>query len=136
MRDHYSRRLAAYMGVMADAEAPGELPPSQRGVPVSDAQTIAVEVIGVEQVTPLIKHFKLAPVGGGSLPAFSGGSHIIVVMQGAARVHRNPYSLLSSPQQLDTYEIGVRRMEESARRLAFHARRGARSAAVWKSRTR
>ena len=27
VRDHYSRRHAAYMGVMADAEAPGELPP-------------------------------------------------------------------------------------------------------------
>lgn len=27
VRDHYSRRLAAYMGVNVDAEAPGELPP-------------------------------------------------------------------------------------------------------------
>jgi dimethylamine monooxygenase subunit C len=27
VRDHYSRRLAAYMGVMVDAEAPGERPP-------------------------------------------------------------------------------------------------------------
>ena len=80
---------------------------------MSDAQTIAVEVIGIEQVTPLIKHFKLAPVGGGNLPVFSGGSHIIVVMQGSDRVHKNPYSLLSSPSQLDAYEIGVRRMEES-----------------------
>ena len=80
---------------------------------MSDAQTIAVEIVGIEQVTPLIKHFKLAPVGGGSLPVFSGGSHIIVVMQGADRVHKNPYSLLGSPQRLDTYEIGVRRMEES-----------------------
>jgi len=26
VRDHYSRRLAAYMGVMVDAEAPGEIP--------------------------------------------------------------------------------------------------------------
>ena len=26
VRDHYSRRLAAYMGVMVDAEVPGELP--------------------------------------------------------------------------------------------------------------
>ena len=26
VRDHYSRRLAAFMGVMADAEAPGSLP--------------------------------------------------------------------------------------------------------------
>src|SRR3984893_6342683 len=83
------------------------------GVPVNDAQTIAVEVIGIEQVTPLIKHFKLAAVGGGSLPVFSGGSHIIVVMQATDRVHKNPYSLLGSPSQLETYEIGVRRMEES-----------------------
>ncbi|HQU42797.1 MAG TPA: dimethylamine monooxygenase subunit DmmA family protein [Pirellulales bacterium] len=29
VRDHYSRRLAAYMGVMADAESPGKLPPVQ-----------------------------------------------------------------------------------------------------------
>ncbi|MEQ1578475.1 MAG: dimethylamine monooxygenase subunit DmmA family protein [Hyphomicrobium sp.] len=27
VRDHYSRRLAAFMGVKADAEVPGELPP-------------------------------------------------------------------------------------------------------------
>lgn len=27
VRDHYSRRLAAYMGVMVDAEVPGDLPP-------------------------------------------------------------------------------------------------------------
>ncbi len=29
VRDHYSRRLAAFMGVKADAEVPGELPPSE-----------------------------------------------------------------------------------------------------------
>jgi len=33
VRDHYSRRLAAYMGVMADAEAAGELPPVQEVYP-------------------------------------------------------------------------------------------------------
>jgi ferredoxin-NADP reductase len=80
---------------------------------LNDAQTLAVEVTAIEQVTPLIKHFTLAAADGGALPAFSGGSHIIVVMRGALRMHRNPYSLLSSPRQLDTYEIGVRRMEES-----------------------
>jgi ferredoxin-NADP reductase len=78
-----------------------------------DAQTLAVEVAAIEQVTPLIKHFKLAAVDGGDLPAFSGGSHIIVVMRTATRIHRNPYSLLSSPHYLDRYEIGVRRMEDS-----------------------
>ncbi|MGH8504076.1 MAG: dimethylamine monooxygenase subunit DmmA family protein [Gammaproteobacteria bacterium] len=29
VRDHYSKRLAAYMGVMADAEAPGQRPPME-----------------------------------------------------------------------------------------------------------
>ncbi len=46
---------------------------------------MAVEVSAVEQVTPLIKHFTLSPVGGGTMPAFSGGSHIVVVMRGDAR---------------------------------------------------
>jgi ferredoxin-NADP reductase len=80
---------------------------------LSEAQTLSVEVKAIEQVTPLIKHFTLAAPDGAALPAFSGGSHIIVVMKGATRVHRNPYSLLSSPRELDSYQIGVRRMEES-----------------------
>jgi DNA-directed RNA polymerase subunit RPC12/RpoP len=29
VRDHYSRRLAGFMGVMVDAEAPGEIPPTE-----------------------------------------------------------------------------------------------------------
>jgi len=76
-------------------------------------QTIAVEVSAVERVTPLIKHFRLRSIDGRPLPAFSGGSHIIVVMRSARRINRNPYSLLGSPADLDSYEIGVRRMEES-----------------------
>lgn len=80
---------------------------------MTEAQTIAVEVVAIDEITPLIKHFTLAARDGASLPAFSGGSHIVVVMSGAARVHRNPYSLLSPPYRLETYEIGVRRMEES-----------------------
>ncbi len=80
---------------------------------MNDAQTLPVIVAAIEQVTPLIKHFTLVAADGGDLPAFSGGSHIIVVMHAPLRVHRNPYSLLSSPHRLDAYEIGVRRMEES-----------------------
>lgn len=80
---------------------------------MNHADTIPVRVVAIEQVTAEIKHFTLAPAAGGDLPAFSGGSHIIVVMRGANRIHRNPYSLMSSPGQLDTYEISVRRMEQS-----------------------
>ncbi len=80
---------------------------------MSGGQTLDVVVTRIEQVTPLIRHFTLARADGAPLPAFSGGSHIIVVMRGEDRVHRNPYSLLSAPQDLSSYEIGVRRMEES-----------------------
>ena len=80
---------------------------------MNHADTIPVRVVAIERVTGEIKHFTLAPAAGGDLPAFSGGSHIIVVMRGANRIHRNPYSLMSCPGQLDTYEISVRRMEQS-----------------------
>ena len=39
---------------------------------MNEAQTLAVEVVDIEQVTPLIKHFTLQAADGGSLPAFSG----------------------------------------------------------------
>lgn len=80
---------------------------------MNHAQTLDVVVTAIERVTPLVKHFTLASADGAPLPAFSGGSHIVVVMHGSTRMHRNPYSLLSSPRDLDRYEIGVRRMEES-----------------------
>lgn len=80
---------------------------------MSHADTIPVRVVAVEQVTPQIKRFTLAPIAGGQLPAFSGGSHIIVVMRGAQRVFRNPYSLMSSPNELDSYQVSVLRVEAS-----------------------
>lgn len=78
----------------------------------SHSDTIRVRVTAVEQVTPQIKHFTFEPLQG-ELPAFSGGSHIIVVMRGADRVYRNPYSLMSSPQELGNYQISVLRCEPS-----------------------
>ncbi len=77
----------------------------------SHSHTFAVTVTAITQVTPLIKHFVLKASDGSQLPAFSGGSHVIVVMKGASRVHRNPYSLLSSPSDLSSYEIAVRRAD-------------------------
>lgn len=85
----------------------------------SHADTIPVRVVAAEQVTPQIKHFTFAPIAGGELPAFSGGSHIIVVMRGAQRVYRNPYSLMSSPNELDNYQISVLRVDPSRGGSAF-----------------
>jgi ferredoxin-NADP reductase len=86
---------------------------------MNHANTIAVRATAITQLTPLIKHYRLEPVTGSSLPAFSGGSHVVVVMRGPARVHRNPYSLLSPPNDLGAYEIAVRRMEVSRGGSAF-----------------
>jgi len=80
---------------------------------MSDGGSLHVEVTTIEQLTPLIKHFTLRPVDRAPLPAFSGGSHVVVVMRGAHRVYRNPYSLLSPPFDRSAYQIAVRRMEDS-----------------------
>jgi len=85
----------------------------------SHADTIRVRVAAIEQVTPQIRHFTFVPLDGGELPAFSGGSHVIVVMRGAQRVYRNPYSLMSSPQELDNYQISVLRVDPSRGGSAF-----------------
>ena len=80
---------------------------------MSHSNTIQVIVSAIHQVTPLIKHFVLRAADGSPLPAFSGGSHIIVVMRGGNRVYRNPSSLLSSPNELESSDIGVRRGDPS-----------------------
>jgi ferredoxin-NADP reductase len=80
---------------------------------VTDDRALHVEVTAIEQVTPQIKHFTLRAADRTPLPAFSGGSHVVVVMRGAKRVHRNPYSLLGPPSDRSAYQIAVRRMEDS-----------------------
>lgn len=76
-------------------------------------QTLKVRVARVERVTPLIKRFTMKAIEGGTLPPFTGGSHVIVQMQDGSRQYSNAYSLMSSPEELDSYQIGVRRQEQS-----------------------
>ena len=83
-------------------------------------QMLAARVIGVEQVTPLIKRFTLVRQDGKLLPDFTGGSHIIVQMKDAdGRQHSNAYSLMSDPRQTASYQIGVRLEEASKGGSAF-----------------
>lgn len=80
---------------------------------------IAVRVVRIEQASPLIKRFTLQAADGGSLPAFGGGSHVIVQIPAASGLLYNAYSLLSSPFQLQHYQIAVRREEASRGGSAF-----------------
>ncbi|MDD0974220.1 PDR/VanB family oxidoreductase [Pseudomonas fontis] len=83
-------------------------------------EMFSVQVTAVEQATPLIKRFTLAREEGGALPAFTGGSHVIVQMQGAdGSQFSNAYSLMSNPRDLRSYQIGVRLEEQSKGGSAF-----------------
>lgn len=80
-------------------------------------EMFSVRVSAVEQATPLIKRFTLVREDGQPLPAFSGGSHVIV--QDPAGSFSNAYSLMSDPRDLSHYQIGVRLEEQSRGGSAF-----------------
>ncbi|MEM5313840.1 PDR/VanB family oxidoreductase [Paraburkholderia sp. JHI869] len=82
-------------------------------------ESITVDVVAVEQLTPLIKRFTLALPDGAPMPSFSGGAHVLVSMQDGERWHHNAYSLLSSPHDTRQYQIAVRREEASRGGSAF-----------------
>lgn len=72
-----------------------------------------VKVADVEQVTEVVKRFTLVQENGDPLPHFSGGSHVVVSMNIKGRIHRNPYSLMGSTANTDSYHISVRKQENS-----------------------
>ncbi len=74
---------------------------------------INIKVAAIEQVTPLVKHFTFVTDDGSAFPAFSGGSHVVVSLDIGGRVHRNPYSLMGSPDDTSAYHISVRLQEKS-----------------------
>jgi ferredoxin-NADP reductase len=62
---------------------------------------------------PGIREFWLAPEHGGELPAYSGGSHIVLSLPLPEGVRRNPYSLVGDPNDRGKWRIAVRRQERS-----------------------
>ena len=74
---------------------------------------LKVIVQAIREVAEGIREFTLVSADGSPLPAFSGGSHIVVSMPSGARIYRNAYSLLSPPEQRDHYRIAVRLQENS-----------------------
>ncbi|BBU44569.1 ferredoxin--NADP(+) reductase [Pseudomonas putida] len=83
-------------------------------------EMFSVRVTDVEHATPLIKRFTLVREDGAAMPAFTGGSHVIVQMQGAdGSQFSNAYSLMSDPRDTRSYQIGVRLEERSKGGSAF-----------------
>lgn len=73
---------------------------------------LKVRVAEVRQLSPVVREFTLVPVTG-SLPGFSAGSHVQVVLPMGERTLRNAYSLLSDPADTGHYRIAVRLQEGS-----------------------
>ena len=74
---------------------------------LKDLQTHQVTVRQIDQITPSVKRFTLVAADGAFLPAFSGGSHILVHMKQGQERYTNAYSLMNSPAHSDHYQIGV-----------------------------
>lgn len=81
---------------------------------MSDYQMFEVQVSQVEPLTEQVKRFTLVATDGKPLPAFTGGSHVIVQMSDGDNQYSNAYSLLSSPHDTSCYQIAVR-LEENSR---------------------
>ena len=73
------------------------------------APKIPVRVAEVVEVNALIKRFRFVRRDGGTMPPFSGGSHVVVEMDDHGTRRMNPYSLMSEPGDSAGYSISVRR---------------------------
>ena len=80
---------------------------------MSDYQMQEVRVSRIETITAQVKCFTLTATSGQPLPAFQGGSHIIVQMRDGENLYSNAYSLMSSPRDTRAYKIAVRLEEAS-----------------------
>ena len=74
--------------------------------------TLSVRVARIEAMTPEITRFTLVDPEGKHLPAFSGGSHVVVLVPKGEKTLRNAYSLMNSPYDSSAYQIAVRRVSE------------------------
>ncbi|MFV9653541.1 PDR/VanB family oxidoreductase [Pseudomonas sp. NY15366] len=73
---------------------------------------IEVQVTEVRQLTPVVREFSFRAIDG-TLPGFSCGSHVQVILPTGGRTLRNAYSLLGDPRETGVYRIAVRLQETS-----------------------
>ncbi len=74
---------------------------------------IGVVFSRIIELAPGIREFWLTRDDGGELPAYSGGSHIVLSLPLPGGVRRTPYSLVGDPNDRRKWRIAVRRQEQS-----------------------
>lgn len=76
-------------------------------------QTLQLQVQGVQDIAPGLRHLRLVSADGAPLPPTGAGAHVQLSLPGAVRLHRNAYSLVNAPGSRSTYDIIVRRVPTS-----------------------
>ncbi len=62
----------------------------------------------ITKVNELVTRFEFKRLDGKDFPVFSAGSHTVIEMKDGDRTIRNPYSLMSDPEDGSKYAISVR----------------------------
>lgn len=76
-------------------------------------QTLTLRVAALRDLAPGLRHVRLEAADGAALPPSGAGAHVQLAMPGAARLHRNAYSLVNAPGSRTHYDIIVRRVPTS-----------------------
>lgn len=76
-------------------------------------QTLILKVIALQDIAPGLRHVQLAAADGALLPPTGAGAHVQLSLKGAARLHRNAYSLVNTPGSRSHYDLIVRRVPTS-----------------------
>lgn len=73
---------------------------------------LTARVAGIDPLSPTLKRVRFVPERG-RFPTPAPGAHILVTLRGPERIWKNAYSLVTPPEQRDSYAIIVRRVEAS-----------------------
>jgi dimethylamine monooxygenase subunit B len=76
-------------------------------------QALTLQVIAVNDIAPGLRQLRLASFDGSLLPPSGAGAHLQLSIPGAARLHRNAYSLVNAPGSRSHYDLIVRRVPAS-----------------------
>jgi ferredoxin-NADP reductase len=74
---------------------------------------LKLRVAAVDDIAPSLRHLRLEAADGAALPPTGAGAHVLLSLPGAARTHRNAYSLTNAPGTHSGYDIIVRRVPAS-----------------------
>ncbi|MBY5610153.1 PDR/VanB family oxidoreductase [Rhizobium leguminosarum] len=80
---------------------------------MSGGTEIPVRVARITPIAERVKRFRFERLDGKAMPYFSGGAHVIVLMNDDGHMRRNAYSLMSPPHDCTAYEISVLHVEDS-----------------------